>query len=55
MLLAEHLKSLRAAGKLLFLTSNSNVDYMETIMTLTLGKEWMNYFDTNVVCCMTLK
>ena len=30
---------------MLFITSNSNVDYMETVMTVTLGPDWKNYFD----------
>ena len=30
---------------MIFLTSNSNVDYMDQVMTHTLGKDWKKYFD----------
>ena len=30
---------------MVFLTTNSNVDYMETVMRHTLGEDWKDYFD----------
>lgn len=41
----EMLIKLREMGKLTFLASNSHAEYMEFIMTHSIGEDWKDYFD----------
>jgi hypothetical protein len=46
------LTKLREQGKFLFLATNSHVEYMELIMTTTLGEDWRTFFDlVTCFCC----
>lgn len=36
---------MRDQGKVLFLGTNSHCEYMELIMSTTLGHDWRNFFD----------
>jgi hypothetical protein len=43
------LETLRDQGKFIFLGTNSHFDYMELIMSTTLGEDWRSFF--NMVFC----
>ena len=47
------LQRLKDGGKKLFMGTNSHTEYMNVIMTATLGDDWKTFFD--VVCCYCRK
>ena len=47
------LAKLRKEGKFIFLATNSHWEYMELIMSTTLGKDWRSFFD--MVCANARK
>ena len=47
------LRKLREQGKFLFLATNSHFEYMELIMSTTLGEDWRQFFD--MVCANSRK
>lgn len=51
--LRESLTKLKAAGKRMFLATNSHTEYSNLIMTTTLGEDWRTFFD--VICCYCRK
>lgn len=49
--LRSSLEKLRANGKRLFLATNSHEEYMELIMSQTLGPDWKTLFDLSCANC----
>ena len=43
------LAKLLKAGKFLFILTNAHYDYLDLVMTRTLGKYWADFFDL-IVC-----
>ena len=42
---------LKAQGKFVFLGTNSHWEYMELIMSTTLGEDWRDFFDAVFCFC----
>lgn len=49
----EVLANLRKSGVKLFLATNSHIEYMELIMSTTLGEDWKQFFD--LMCSFSCK
>lgn len=49
--LRRSLERLKNEGKVLFLATNSHVEYMEVIMEASLGEDWKSLFDLSCANC----
>ena len=49
--LREALEKLRKKGKRLFLATNEHIEYAEAILNISLGGNWQELFDIQIVNC----